>query len=410
VHSRFLVLFHTPWCRPCAAVKEEYAAAAKVLAAAATSAENEAGVPLAAVDCSKNRETCRALGQRRFPSTLFFESTDLFEADPTAYSGESTASGYVDFVRDKSGQLMPWESPSLRWERNFKVAHLDGETFYDYARATKDFMTVFYAPWCGHCKAFKPDFAKVSGILAKRDVPFGMSAVDCTASRNEALCKEMDVKGFPTTHVFHAELSKVGAASSRPTLTRETYTGARRTGLAEPDLLRTAYRALGLAPPEELEDSGRARAGSDRSSAKPTKAGAGGVPDARERPASWAPNNGSVVHLTEALWSNFRGAHGDKGFMVMFYAPWCKHCKRMKPDYASASEIVLKTHGVSMAAVDCTSAGGKDLCTKHKVRGFPNLQWFTADGDGGIKEGEAYRGGRGEDDLVEWVQRRAEQK
>ena len=39
----------------------------------------------------------------------------------------------------------------------------------------------------------------------------------------------------------------------------------------------------------------------------------------------------------------------------MFYAPWCGHCKKMKPGYNAAAER-LKTDGVEgkLAAVDAT--------------------------------------------------------
>lgn len=62
--------------------------------------------------------------------------------------------------------------------------------------------------------------------------------------------------------------------------------------------------------------------------------------------------------------------------LVMFYAPWCGHCKRLKPEYAHASELLRGSDPpIALAQIDCTEAG-KETCNKFSVSGYPTLKIF----------------------------------
>jgi len=62
--------------------------------------------------------------------------------------------------------------------------------------------------------------------------------------------------------------------------------------------------------------------------------------------------------------------------LVMFYAPWCGHCKRLKPEYAQASELLRGADPpIALAQIDCTEAG-KETCNKFSVSGYPTLKIF----------------------------------
>ena len=52
----------------------------------------------------------------------------------------------------------------------------------------------FYADWCGYCKRFKPEWAK---LKAEPNLGVQLEEVDCS-NEAPALAREYDVKGFPT--------------------------------------------------------------------------------------------------------------------------------------------------------------------------------------------------------------------
>jgi protein disulfide-isomerase A1 len=110
------------------------------------------------------------------------------------------------------------------------VQHLTTETF-DTVLTDKDgFLVEFYAPWCGHCKNFAPEFAAAAEQLDGR-AKFG--AVDTIA--NKELGTTYGVKSFPTVIWFvNGEQTAYNAGRTAKAITRwvKKHTGEPTTPLA----------------------------------------------------------------------------------------------------------------------------------------------------------------------------------
>uniref|UniRef100_A0A6M2DV45 Protein disulfide-isomerase n=1 Tax=Xenopsylla cheopis TaxID=163159 RepID=A0A6M2DV45_XENCH len=82
-------------------------------------------------------------------------------------------------------------------------------------------------------------------------------------------------------------------------------------------------------------------------------------------------------HVHELTDDDFTARLGElETALVMFYAPWCGHCKRLKPEFAKAAETLQGDETpIALAKVDCTE-GGKETCGKFSVSGYPTLKIF----------------------------------
>ena len=83
--------------------------------------------------------------------------------------------------------------------------------------------------------------------------------------------------------------------------------------------------------------------------------------------------------------------------LVLFYAPWCGHCKKFHPEYEKAAKT-LRKENLYLSKVDATVE--KKLAEKFEIQGFPTVKLFI--------KGEAieYTGGRKEQEVINWMRKK----
>lgn len=95
------------------------------------------------------------------------------------------------------------------------------------------------------------------------------------------------------------------------------------------------------------------------------------------------------MELTPDTWDD---AVAGKTVFIKFFAPWCGHCKKMKPAWDKLIKEYKDSTTALIADVDCTAAG-KPLCDANGVQGFPTIKY------GDPSALEKYEGGRDYDSL-----------
>uniref|UniRef100_A0A915C0J1 Protein disulfide-isomerase A6 homolog n=1 Tax=Parascaris univalens TaxID=6257 RepID=A0A915C0J1_PARUN len=245
---------------------------------------------------------------------------------------------------------------SALYDGSTDVVELTQSNFHNRVLNSDEIWIVeFYAPWCGHCKNFAPEYKKAAKAL-KGLIRVG--AVDMT--EHQSVGQPYNVQGFPTVKIF-------GANKQKPT----DYQGARTAqGLADAAI-------------EELRRTVSARLGGKTSSGSGSKKSAEG--EGKE-----------VIELTD---SNFEELvlHSKDAWMVEFFAPWCGHCKALKPHWdQAATELKGK---IKLGALDATVH--QVMASRFGIKGFPTIKYFAP--GSGADDAIDYDGGRSSSDIVQWA-------
>ena len=108
------------------------------------------------------------------------------------------------------------------------------------------------------------------------------------------------------------------------------------------------------------------------------------------------PIDKNIMILTDSTFD--KAIQKYENVFVVFYAPWCGHCKKLIPDLEKIS-IILSQDNIIIAKVDATKE--KKLAKKYKISSYPTLKFYK---DNAVVN---YSGSRTEKNLIEFAKKMA---
>ncbi|XP_067266519.1 dnaJ homolog subfamily C member 10 [Chanodichthys erythropterus] len=171
----WMVDFYAPWCGPCQALLPEWRRMARMLSGI---------VNVGTVDCQRHHSFCQSESVRAYPEIRLFPQNSNRRDQYQSYNG-----WHRDAFSLKSWALssLPRASVDLTPE-DFKRKVLGGKDHW---------VLDFYAPWCGPCQQFAPEF-EVLARMMKGTVRAGK--VDCQA--HYQTCQSAGIKAYPTVRFY----------------------------------------------------------------------------------------------------------------------------------------------------------------------------------------------------------------
>ncbi|MCJ8732856.1 hypothetical protein PDJAM_G00216070 [Pangasius djambal] len=171
----WMVDFYAPWCGPCQALLPEWRRMARMLSGM---------ISVGSVDCQKYHSFCQSESVRAYPEIRLYPQNSNRRDQYHSYNG-----WHRDAHSLKTWALssLPRASIDLSPE-DFKRKILEGKEHW---------VLDFYAPWCGPCQQFAPEFEILARML-KGTVRAGK--VDCQAHYDT--CQLAGIRSYPTVRFY----------------------------------------------------------------------------------------------------------------------------------------------------------------------------------------------------------------
>jgi len=224
------------------------------------------------------------------------------------------------------------------------VVDLDDKNFDSIIGKDRPALVEFYAPWCGHCKNLAPVYEQLADAFPSNKVIIAKTDADGVG---KGLGSRFGVQGFPTLKWFPANGG-------------------------EPVDYQSGRDLESLA-------SFVAKESSVKSKIKP-------------------PPPPAAVQLDSSNFDDI-ALDNDKNVLVAFTAPWCGHCKNMKPAYEKVASAFSSESDCVVAQMDADNAANKPVAGRYGVKSFPTIKFFPK----GSSEPIMYESGRSEEQFIDFL-------
>ncbi|KAM0748041.1 protein disulfide isomerase [Meredithblackwellia eburnea MCA 4105] len=418
-----LVEFFAPWCGHCKALAPHYEEAATIL--------KDEGVKLAKVDCTVETDLCAQHGVSGYPTLKVFRKGESSE-----YGGSRKTDGIVSYMRKQSLPAVSEVTAANHLEfqgadKIVLIAYLDAsdetskQAFSDFADNHRDdYLFGISTDSAAAAKVETPTVVLYKTFdEGRNDLPGAVSAVklaefvrehsvpllDEISPENFALYAEA---GIPLAYIFveatdakREEITKSIEPIARENKGKINFVWidalkfsdhAKSLNLPEPVWPSFAIQNVGAMTKYPLDQSKKVdhdtvkafvddfNAGKIAPSIKSQK-----IPAVQDEP----------VYVLVADEFDEVVADTSKDLFVEFYAPWCGHCKKLKPTWDTLGEkYSAAKEKITIAKFDATE-NDVPASAGFKVAGFPTIKFRAA----GTEEWISYEGDRSLESLVEFL-------
>ncbi|KAG8700299.1 hypothetical protein FRC08_004781 [Ceratobasidium sp. 394] len=228
------------------------------------------------------------------------------------------------------------------------VLEVNSKNFDSIIGQGKPALVEFYAPWCGHCKNLAPVYEQLADAFSHAKDKVLIVKADADGEAKEIAGKH-GVTGFPTLKWFGAN----DAVKSEP------YDGGRDLEALVAFIEKNAgvKSNIKLPPPPE------------------------------------------TVQLTYRDFDEVV-MNPENDVIVAFTAPWCGHCKALKPTLEKVSKIYKPESKCIIAQMDADAEVNREVAGRYDVRSYPTIKFFPKGSD---KTAVPYEVGRSEADFVKFL-------